>query len=63
MQSKPQIDATMKRSNRTVQGKVMLSPEEKRVFALAEKRGTDFGELVRLLLHRELKAEKEGKAA
>jgi len=54
----------MKRSNRTVQGKVMLSPEEKKAFfALAERKGTDFSELARQLLHRELKAEKEGRAA
>jgi len=64
MQSKSQTDGTMKRSNRTVQGKVMLSPEERKAFfALAEKRGTDFSELVRLLLHRELKTEKQGQAA
>jgi len=42
----------------------MLSPEERKAFfALAEKRGTDFSELVRLLLHRELKTEKQGQAA
>jgi len=41
----------------------MLSPEEQKAFySLAEKRGTDFSELVRQLLHRELRAEK-GQAA
>jgi len=54
----------MKRSNRTVQVRVMMSPEEYKAFRdLAEKRGTDFSDLTRQLWHRELKAEKEGKAA
>ena len=42
----------------------MLSPEEKKAFwRLAEERGTDFSELVRSLLHRELKLEKAQTAA
>jgi hypothetical protein len=58
------LNGTMKRSNRTIQSRVMLSPEEQKAFnALAEKRGTHFSELVRQLLHRELKAEKTGQAA
>lgn len=54
----------MKRSNRTAQAHVMLSPEEKLAFLeLAEKRGTDLSDLVRQLLHRELKLEKKSEAA
>lgn len=48
----------MKRSNRSVQKILRVSPEEEKAFLdLAEKRGTGFSDLVRQLLHRELKAE------
>lgn len=54
----------IRRANRSVQQPVKLSPEEKKAFfELAEKRGTDFSELVRQLLHRELRAEEKGQAA
>jgi hypothetical protein len=54
----------MKRSNRSVQKLVRLSPEENSGFVdLAEKRGTDFSELVRQLLHRELRAEQKAASA
>lgn len=55
---------TMKRSNRTIQVRVMMSPEEYKAFRLlAEKRGTDFSDMTRQLWHRELKTEKQGQAA
>jgi hypothetical protein len=64
MQSISKRTEEMKRSNRTIRAGVMISPEEQKAFfALAEKRGTDFSELVRQLLYRELKAEKKGEAA
>lgn len=54
----------MKRSNRSIQKLIRVSPEEEKAFLdLAEKRGTDFSELVRQLLHRELRAEAKGQAA
>lgn len=57
-------DVVIRRANRSVQQPVKLSPEEKKAFFdLAEKRGTDFSELVRQLLHRELRAEEKGQAA
>ena len=54
----------MKRSKRTIQVRVMMSPEEYKAFrTLAEKRGTEFSDLTRQFWHRELKSEKEGQAA
>jgi hypothetical protein len=54
----------MKRSNRTVQKRLMLSPEEDKAFTnLANRLGTDFSELTRQLLHRELKLQKQAGAA
>lgn len=63
MKSRHKRTEAMKRSNRTITVALRLSPEEREAFfQLAEKRGTDFSELARQLLHRELTAEK-GKAA
>jgi hypothetical protein len=54
----------MKRSNKSVQKLVLLSPEENSAFVdLAEKRGTDFSELVRKLLHCELRVEQKAASA
>jgi hypothetical protein len=59
MSSKNHSREDMKRSNRTIQKRLMLSPEEDKVFTkLATDRGTDFSELTRQLLYRELKLDK-----
>jgi hypothetical protein len=54
----------MKRSKRTVMARIMLSPEEKKIFwKLAEDQGTDFSELARRLLHKELQQSSREKVA
>jgi hypothetical protein len=64
MKSRRKRAEEMKRSNRTIAKQVRLSPEEwAAISVIIEDRGTDFSDLVRQLLYREIKTQKQGQAA